>query len=157
MLTEAEPKTKKPRAALRDLRSKALDAVSALVDLNQRAVGGLIELSSAAAAESVQAYTELQAAAIEAVRPATEATEAIEEPREGPGTRGWEALGGWYRRGVDRAVDDAQRALKLLEKNGQIIARSTERQQSSAERVGKEIREALEVYSERMREIYRRN
>jgi hypothetical protein len=154
MLTEAEPKTQKPRAALRDLRSKALDAVSALVDLNQRAVGGLIELSSAAAAESVQAYTELQAAAIEAVRPATE---AIEEPREGPGTRGWEALGGWYRRGVDRAVDDAQRALKLLEKNGQIIARSTERQQSSAERVGKEIREALEVYSERMREIYRRN
>jgi hypothetical protein len=152
MLTEVQPKTQKSRTTMREVRSKALDVVSALADLNQRAVGGLIELSSAAALENVRAFAELQTAAVEAARQAPEAKEAPGEP----GAPGADATR-WYGNGVQVAVDGAQRLLKLLEKNGQIIARSAERQQSAAERVGKDIREALEVYSERMRATFRGN
>jgi hypothetical protein len=150
MVTQVEPKstTQKAAASLRDSGSRVLDAVSAFAELNQRVVGGLIELSSEAALETVRAVTELQSAAVEAVRPAP----AKEEPRE-PG----EAPEGWYRRGLDLAVDEAQRMVSFLEKNGQIMARSAERRQSSGERAGKEIKEALEVYAERMRKIYGRN
>ena len=113
-------------ATVRDTRSRVLDAVSAFADLNQRVLGGMIELSSEAALETVRAFTELQAAVVEAVRPTPEAKVEEPAPGETPGTEVW------YRRGLDRAVDDAQRFVKLLEKNGQIMARSVERRQSAA-------------------------
>jgi hypothetical protein len=145
MLTQAEPQTttQKGAAKLRDSRTRVLDAVSAFADLNQRVVGGLIELSSEAALETVRAMTELQSAAVDAFR----STPAAPEPVEAPGAEGW------YRKGLDLAVDEAQRFVTLLEKNGQIMARSAERRQSSRERAGKEIKEALELYAERMRKI----
>jgi hypothetical protein len=138
---------------MRDSRVQALDAVAALADLNQRIVGGLIELTSGAALEAVRTYAELQAATVDALRPAPTPREEPRERGEGPA---WEATG-WYRRTLDTAVDDAQKLVKLLEKDGQILARSAERSQSSVERTGKEIREALEVYAERMRKIFGRN
>jgi hypothetical protein len=151
MLTKVEPHTttQKSTATLRETGSKALDAVSAFTDLNQKVVGGLIELSSEAALETVRALAELQSAVVEAVRPAPAAKD---EPREPVDRSGWDTFG-WYRRGLDFAVDETQRLVKLLEKNGQIMARSGERRQSSGERASKEIRDALEVYAERMRKV----
>jgi hypothetical protein len=145
MLTEVPLKNQKPQEMSSNVRSRALDALSALADLNQRTVTGLIEFSSAAALESLRAYTELQTAAVEAARNTTETKGDAGEPLA------------WYRRGVQTAVDDTQRLLKLFEKNAQIVGQSAERQQSAAERVGKAIREAFEVYAERMRDTYRRN
>jgi hypothetical protein len=145
MVTQAEPQTttQKSAAMLRDSRTRVLDAVSAFADLNQRVVGGLIELSSEAALETVRTLTELQSATVEAFR----AVPVAPETGEAPGSEGW------YRKGLDVAVDETQRFVKLLEKNGQILTRSAERRQSSRERVGKEIKEALEVYAEKMRKV----
>jgi hypothetical protein len=156
MLTQVERETpvtprEKAAATVLDTRSRVLDAVSAFADLNQRVLGGLIELSSEAALETVRAFTEMQAAAVDAVRPTPAAKVEVPEPGETPGTEAW------YRRGLDRAVGDAQRLVKFMEKNGQIVARSAERRQSAGERAGKEIKEALDLYADRMRKVFNRN
>jgi len=140
MLTEAPPRNQKTQATLSDVRSRALDALSAFADLNQRTVAGLIELASAAALESLRAYTELQTTAVEAARNVSETKGEAREPVA------------WYRRRVQAVADDAQRLLKFFERNAQIIGKSAERQQAAAERVREEIREAVEVYVERMRD-----
>jgi hypothetical protein len=138
--------------SLGSVKDKVLEAVSAFADANQRVVGELLELSSFAAKESLRTYGDLQAAAVEAVRTAPGITimgpgEAIEELRRDPFA--------WYRKGLQAAAEGTQRTAKLVETNAQIVARNSERLQASAERTGKEIREAASSYVSRMKEIYR--
>jgi hypothetical protein len=154
--TESRPKTEKTAAALGELRVRGLDVISALAELNRRVVGAVIELSSSAALEGVRAWTELQSAAVDAARPAPRPKAEFHEAAAGEEVPASEPVD-WYRRGVESSVNTTQRILKLLEKNGEILARSAEHNQTAAERTGKEIREALEVYAERMRKIYGRN
>jgi hypothetical protein len=153
---ESPSRTQKATATLRDFRVRGLDAMSALAELNRRVVGGFIELSSAAALEGVRAWSELQSVAMDVARPAPPAKPELHEAAPGEEPPAPDALA-WYRRGVESTVSAAQRALKLLEKNGEILARTAEHNQASAERTAKEIREALDVYAERMRKIYSRN
>ena len=49
------------------------------------------------------------------------------------------------------------RVFRMLEANGQVVTRSAERLQASAERTSKEIQEALTSYIGRMKDIYARN
>jgi hypothetical protein len=154
--TESQPRTQKAAVTVSDLRMRGLDLVTALAELNRRVVGGLIELSSSTALEGVRAWAELQAVAVDAARPTPQPKPELHEAGAGDQPPAPDPLG-WYRRGIESSVTVTQRVLKVLEKNGEILARSAEHNQASAERTGKEIREALEVYAERVRKIYSRN
>ena len=136
-----------------ELQARTLQAVSAFTDLNQRIFGELIELSSSAAKENLRAFAELQSATVDAARMAPEATagprDSADEVARDPMT--------WYRQGVESAIERTQKVVKLLETNAQIVSRSAERHQASAERSGKEIREAFTSYTGRLREIYGRS
>ncbi len=135
------------------VRGKVLQAVSAFAEANERVAGELIEFSSSAARESLRAYTELQAAAVEAARTAPALSlgpgEMIEELRRDPFA--------WLRGSLNVLADGTHRAAKLVETNAQIVARNTERLQASAERTAKEIEQAANTYVSRMKEIYARN
>ena len=150
MSTQSEtPTTPFATVPFSEIGARTLEAVSAFAEANQRVVGQLIELSSTAAAERLRAIGELQSAAVDAARaalPATTPREAIDELRQDPFA--------WYRRGISVAVDNAQRMFKLFETNTQIVSRSAQRFQGTAERSGKEIQEAVRTYAGRMREIY---
>ena len=131
-----------------DMGTRALEAVSAFAEANQRVLGQLIELSSTAAAERLRTVGELQSAAVEAARaalPTMTPREALDELREDPLA--------WYRKGLGAAVDGTQRLIRLLDTNAQIVSRSAQRFQSTADRSGKEIQDAVRTYATRMREI----
>ena len=155
MPAKSQPEVEAPvfPESFSQLNAKTLEAVSAFAQANQRVVGELIEFSSAAAKESLRTYAEIQSVAVEAARTAPVAPigprEAIEELRQDPFA--------WYRKGVQTAVDGTEKAFKVLGTNAQIVTRSAERLQASAERSGKEIQEALTAYMNRMQEIYGRN
>jgi hypothetical protein len=63
----------------------------------------------------------------------------------------------WYQKGLLTTVDGTQWAFRLMEANAQVVTRSAERLQASAERTGKEIQEVLTSYVGRMKDIYARN
>jgi hypothetical protein len=154
MPTKNQPEA--PAAVFTDtfakMQANALDAVSAFAEINQRVFGEIIDLSSTAAKEGLRTYAELQSAVLEAARSTAvpiEQGELLEELRQDPFA--------WYRRGLMSVVDGTQRMVKLFEGNSQIVTRSAERFQASAERTGKEIQEAVTTYVNRMREIYDRN
>jgi hypothetical protein len=54
-------------------------------------------------------------------------------------------------------VDGSQKTFKLLETNAQILTRSAERLQASAQRSGREIQEALTTYLTRVKDLSGRN
>jgi len=126
-----------------NMQGKMLEAVAAFTQVNQRVVGELIELSSQAAREGLRTMGELQAAAMETARtmPMPAMGPGIEELRQDPF-----AL---YRKGF-------QATARLLETNGQIVTRNTERLQASTERAAKEIEQAASGYMSRMKDIYTR-
>lgn len=148
------PKTSDQQTApqfpqINEIRGKALDMMAALAEANQRVVGQIIELSSAAAADRLRTFGELQSAAVDAARGALapiDPREAIEELRQDPLA--------WYRKGVATMLDATQRAFKLAETNLQIVSKGTERFQGTAERTGKEIEHAVSTCASRLREIY---
>ncbi|HKZ07675.1 MAG TPA: hypothetical protein VJU81_19565 [Methylomirabilota bacterium] len=133
-------------------KGKILDAVSAYTQANERVIGELLELGSATAREGVKSYIELQSAALEAARelpfPGLPQADMVDELRRDPLV--------WYRKGLQALADGTQRATKLVETNAQIIARTAERFQASAERTAKEIEATGNAYVNRMREIYSR-
>ncbi len=132
-----------------EIGSKTLEAVSALAEANQRVVGQLIELSSAAATERLRTLAELQSAALEAARGAfgpVNPRETFEELRQDP-----LAL---YRKGLASMLGGTQRLFKLFETNAQIVSKNADRYQSAAERTGKEIENAVSTCTSRLREIY---
>src|SRR6185436_5144546 len=134
---------------LNQIGGKALDAVSALAEANQRVVGQLIELSASAAADRLRTLGELQSAALDAARGVftpMNPREASEELRQDPFA--------WYRKSVASMLDGTQRVFKLFETNAQIVSRNTERFQGTAERTGKEIGNAVSTCTSRLREIY---
>jgi hypothetical protein len=125
------------------MQGKVIEAVAAFTQANQRVVGGLIELSSQAARESLRTLSELQAAAMETVRamPIPAVGQSIEELRQDPF--------GFYRKGF-------QATAKLVEANAQIVTRNVERLQESTGRAAKEIEEAAGGYMSRMKDLYPR-
>jgi hypothetical protein len=138
---------------IQGIQGKVLEAVSAFTQANERVVGGLIELSSTAARESLRTIGELQAAAVETVRavpmPGLPQPETIDELRRDPFA--------WYRKGFQAIADGTQRVAKLVETNAQIVARNAERMQASTDRAAKEIEQAASGYVSRMKDIYNRS
>jgi len=134
---------------LQETGGKTLDTLAALAEANQRVVGQLVELGSFAVTERLRTLGELQSAAMEAARSALappSPREAFEEFRHDPLA--------WYRKILLSALSGPQRVLKLLETDAQIVARSAERFQGSAERSSKEIQDAVSGCVSRLRELY---
>jgi hypothetical protein len=131
------------------LQSKALETMSVLAEMNHRVLQELVGLSASAAKEGMRAYAELQTATVQAVRAAQPAT-GQPEPA---GTLGQNPFA-WYQTSLLSLVEGTQKGLRLLEANGQIVTRSAERLQASADRTGQEIQEALTSSVSRMKEIY---
>jgi len=142
-----------PRDPLGDTQAKAIEAMSAYAQVNQRVLGELIELSSAAAKETVRVWAAIESAALAAARTASGQSPTppatIEDFTRDP-------LAG-YRLGVIAAGQTPQRLLTLFDSNGQIIGQGFQRFQASAEKSGKEIREAVTSYFNRIGEIYGRS
>jgi hypothetical protein len=90
-----------------------------------------------------------------------DAARTAAQPATGPGLPTLEELRAdpfnWYQKGLLTTVDGTQRAFRLMEANAQVVTRSAERLQATAERTGKEIQEALTSYVGRMKELYARN
>ncbi|HEY7202802.1 MAG TPA: hypothetical protein VIA61_00815 [Methylomirabilota bacterium] len=132
------------------VQGKVMEAVSALAQANERVVGELIDLSSAAAREGLRAFGEFQAAAMETARsmqmPGMPQPATIDDLRRDPLA--------WYRQGVQALAESTQRAAKLAETNVQIVARNMERMQASADHAAREIEQAASGYVSRMKDIY---
>jgi predicted phage gp36 major capsid-like protein len=154
MATKSETRETQTGAEMfSEMQGKALEAFATLAQTNQRVMQGFVDLSVAAAKEGMRAYADLSAAAVDAARGA--------QPNAGPSLPTIEEMQSdpfsWYQRGLLTAVDGTQKWFRFLEANAQVVTRSAERLQASAERTGKEIQEALTSYMSRMKEIYARN
>ncbi|MBI3457912.1 MAG: hypothetical protein HY002_19205 [Candidatus Rokubacteria bacterium] len=151
--SQTDPQTAAGAEFFSEMQGKGLEAFAAFADTNQRVLQGFVDLSVAAAKEGMRAYAELQSAAVETARTAqpvaTPPWPTLEDLRSDPFS--------WYQKGLLTAVEGTQKPFRLLEANGQVVTRSAERLQASAERTGKEIQEALTSYIGRMKEIYTRN
>jgi hypothetical protein len=152
--TTSETQTQTATELFTHMQAKSLEAFAALAETNQRVLQGFVDLSVSTAKEGMRAYAELQSAAVDAARATAQpadsaAVPTMEELRADPFT--------WYQKGLLTTVDGTQRAFRLMEVNAQVITRSAERLQATAERTGKEIQEALTSYVGRMRDIYARN
>ena len=128
--------------------TRAIDALSAWAQANERVIGQFVELSAGAAREALRTYGELQSATIESVRGARNPL-TPEDATEGPAD--------WYSRGLVSTVEGTERLAKLMETQAQIVARGSQRFQQAAERATKDIRDAVETYAGRMKEIYTEN
>jgi len=152
MATQTQAQAPALKDPFGDVRLKTIEALSAYSEANQRVLGELVNLSSAAVKETVRVYAELEAAALEAVRVApvfpVAPPASVEDLTKDP-------LGG-YRQGMLAAGEGPQRMLKLFDSNTRIIGQGAQRFQASAERSGAEIREAITGYFNRIGEIYGR-
>ena len=144
-----------PSELFTQIQTKALDTLAALAEANQKVLQGFVDLSVSTAKESMRAYAELQSAAVETARASQPAGAGAptfptaEELRSDPFT--------WYQKGLLTSIDGTQKVFRLMEANAQVVTRSAEWLQASAERTGKEIQEALTSYVSRMKDIYARN
>jgi hypothetical protein len=152
--TASETQTQTATELFTQMQTKTLGAFAALAETNQRVLQGFVDLSVQTAKEGMRAYAELQTAAVDAAR-------ATAQPANGSGVPTLEELRAdpftWYQKGLLTTVDGTQRAFRLMEANAQVVTRSAERLQASAERTGKEIQEALTSYVARMKDIYAQN
>jgi hypothetical protein len=134
-----------------EMQGKALEAFSVLADMNHRVLQGLVGLSASAAKEGLRTYAELQsAAAVEAARApqAPVGPEAFEMLRHNPFA--------WYQKSLLALVEGTQKSFHLVEANAQVVTRTAERVQASAEHTGQEIQETLATSVNRLKEIYAR-
>jgi hypothetical protein len=133
-----------------EMQGKALEAFSVLADMNHRVLQGLVGLSASTAKEGLRTYAELQSATVEAARvsPGHAGPDSLEGLRQDPL--------GWYQRGLLTLVEGTQKAFRLVEANAQVVTRTAERVQASAEQTGQEIQETLTASVNRLKEIYAR-
>jgi RecB family exonuclease len=62
----------------------------------------------------------------------------------------------WYQKSLLALVEGTQRSFRLVEANAQVVTRTAERVQASAEQTGQEIQETLTASVNRLKEIYAR-
>ena len=129
--------------------TRTIDALSAWAQANERVFGQFLEFSAGAAREALRTYGELQAATLESIRGARTSRTPEDAGAQGPME--------WYSQGLMTAVDRSERFAKLMETQAQIVVRGNQRVQEAAERTGKDVRDAVETYVGRIKEIYSSN
>lgn len=140
----------RPQELFGQLSGTTAEAVTLLADAQQRLLKEFVILSADTALESVRLYADLQQTALEALRDTQTATVRYQSA--------WQDLPRdpvrWSQATLSETVDGAQKALRIVEANVQAIGRTAERLQSSAERTGKGVQEALSGVVTKMKEIY---
>jgi hypothetical protein len=133
-----------------EMQGKALEAFSVLADMNHRVLQGFVGLSASTAKEGLRTYAELQTATVEAARTSQAhlGPDTLEGLRQNPFA--------WYQRSLLTLVEGTQKAFRLVEANAQVVTRTAERVQASAEQAGQEIHETLTASVNRLKEIYAR-
>jgi hypothetical protein len=150
MQTTAQPQVSAELYA--QMQSKAFEAVSVVTEMNHRVMQDLIGFSASTAQEGMRACAELQSATVEAARAAQYPfvqPESIETLQQNPFA--------WYQKSLLGIVEGTQKAFRLLEANAQVVTRSAERLQASADRTAHEIQETLTSSANRLKQIYSRN
>jgi hypothetical protein len=136
-----------------EMQGKAIEAFSVLADMNHRVLQGLVGLSASTAKEGLRTYAELQSATVEAAR-------TPHAPFGAPETT-FEALShnpfALYQKSLLALVEGTQKSFRLVEANAQVVTRTAERVQASAEQAGQEIQETLAASVNRLKEIYARS
>jgi len=132
-----------------EMQSKALEAFTVFADMNHRVLQQLVDLSASAAKESLRASSDLQTAAVEAIRTNKIANVSPDGFPQNPFA--------WCQKGLLTVVEGTQQAYRLLETNAQAVTRTAERLQASADHAGREIQESLTSSVNRVKEIYSRN
>lgn len=132
------------------MQGKAIEAFSVLADMNHRVLQGLVGLSASTAKEGLRTYAELQSATVESAQ----GSQAAVEPEAFDALRQNPLL--WYQRSLLALVEGTQKAFRLAEANAQVVTRTAERVQASAEQAGHDIQETLTASAGRLKEIYRR-
>jgi hypothetical protein len=132
------------------MQNKALEAFSVLADMNHRVLQGLVGLSASTAKEGLRTYAELQSATVEAARAAQpiSGADTLTTLRENPFAA--------YQKSLLGLVEGTQKAFRLIEANAQVVTRTAERVQASAEQTAREIQETLTASVNRLKEIYAR-
>ena len=132
-----------------EMQGKALEAFSVMADMNHRVLQGLVGFSASTAKEGLRTYAELQSATVEAAR-------TPQSPIIGPET--FETIHqnpfAWYQKSLLALVEGTQKSFRLVEANAQVVTRTAERVQASAEQTGQEIQETLTASVNRLKEIY---
>jgi hypothetical protein len=133
-----------------EMHGKALEAFSVLADMNHRVLQGLVGLSASTAKEGLRTYAEVQSASVEAARAqhTTVAPESFEAFSQNPFA--------WYQKSLLALVEGTQKSFRLVEANAQVVTRTAERVQASAEQTGHDIQETLTTSVNRLKEIYAR-
>ena len=133
-----------------EMQGKALEAFSVMADMNHRVLQGLVGLSASTAKEGLRTYAELQTATVEAARAphAPVGPDTVEAFRQNPFA--------WYQKSLLALVEGTQKSFRLVEANAQVVTRTAERVQASAEQAGQEIQETLATSVNRLKEIYSR-
>lgn len=145
--------TIKAQELVQHYSGKALETMTLWADANQRMLRDFVEFSSGTAKEGVRLYTELQRAAIEAVRD-SQATalrwqDSWKESSSDPAA--------WYQKLLAEGVNNAQKTFRFVEENAQAFTRAAERLQATAEQTGKGVQEAFTEAVTKTKEIYSRS
>lgn len=118
-----------------DLAGRSVETFSLWADANQRILRELVDLSASTAREGVRLYAEIQSSTLEAVKEGQaymlSRQDAMQDAPHDPF--------GALQKGAVATVESAQRTLRLFEGTAQILNRSAERLQVTAEHAGQEI------------------
>jgi hypothetical protein len=141
---------KRAQETIPQTASKAVETMTIWADANQRVLNELVELGAAAAKEGVKLFAELQQNALDAVRDSQAAAlrwqAAWHEAPKDPVA--------WYQKTVVAGVESAQKTFRLLEGHAQVLTRTAERLQASAEQAGRGFQETFTTVAARMKETY---
>lgn len=132
-----------------EMQSRAMEAFSVVNEMNHRVIQELLGMSASSAKEGLRTYSELQSATVEAMRAVPTAAaqaEGFSNLQENPLA--------WYEKSLLAVVEGSQKAFRLVEANAQVVTRSAERLQASADRTGQEIHEVMTSSVGRMKEIF---
>jgi hypothetical protein len=132
------------------LAGKMVETMTVWADANQRVLRELVELSTATAKEGVRLCGELQQGAIETLR----STQSAAARWQGAWSDGAKDPAQLYQKALLSGVDGVERAVKLMEGQAQVITRSAERIQTSAEQAGKGIQETYATVVEKMKAYF---
>ena len=131
-----------------EMQGKALEAFSVLADMNHRVLQGLVGLRRPPPRKG------------SAPTPSSSRPASRRRARR-TGARGAGKLRGlrqnpfaWYQKGLLALVEGTQKSFRLVEANAQVVTRTAERVQASAEQAGQEIQETLTTSVNRLKEIY---
>ena len=133
-----------------DLAGRSVETFSLWADANQRILRELVDLSASTAREGVRLYAEIQSSTLEAVKEGQAYMLSRQDAMQDAPRDPFGAL----QKGAVATVESAQRTLRLFEGTAQILNRSAERLQVTAEHAGQEIQATFTQLAGKVQSLY---